>query len=197
MSEDFATHFPPRKTRTHEVSGPSAPTFAFALGGHLGGDVMWICRGWQSDHINPAGFAPFMDPCRLLWVKAKDQDDMLAVGEEALRSGAVALVVMDLHQPISFTAGRRLQLAATTGKSTGLCLIPQGQGNNAAETRWHCAPVFESFSDSRDSTLQRWELIKNKSGTLAAWDVKWDAQARRIIVVSKAAQRAGFARTSG
>jgi protein ImuA len=57
-------------------------------------------------------------------------------------------------------------------------------GSNAAETRWHCAPLF----DPDDSTLQRWKLIKNKSGTLKAWDVRWHGETRRIIVVSEAGE---------
>ena len=67
----------------------------------------------------------------------------------------------------------------------GLCIVPEGTGSNAVETRWHCTSVF----DPKDSTLQRWELIKNKSGTLTAWDVRWNAEARRIIVVSEARER--------
>lgn len=183
MTIDFPHRFPLRVGRTHEVCGPSAISLAFALGGNLAGTVLWICEGWQGDHINPTGFAPYLDPQNLLLCKVNNQVDGLAVAEEALRSGAVGLVVIELYQPLSFTAGRRLQLAAQTGGATGLCIIPEGQGNNAAETRWRCAPVF----DQQDSTLQRWEITKNKSGTLAAWDVRWDAQTRRIIVVSKAA----------
>jgi protein ImuA len=184
MIAGFSHSFPLRAGRTHEVCGPNAQSFAFALGGQLGEAVLWVCEGWQTDHINPAGFAPYMDPQNLLCAKTKDQPDGLAVAEEALRSGAVGLVVIELRQPLSFTAGRRLQLAAQTGGATGLCIIPEGQGNNAAETRWRCSPVF----DPQDSTLQRWEIIKNKAGTLTAWDVRWDAQTRRIIVVSKASQ---------
>lgn len=190
-------NFPLRTDRTHEVCGPSAPSFAVALGGYLAGTVLWICESWQRDHINPTGFAPHMDPQNLLFTKVKDQADGLAVAEEALRSGTVRLVVIELHQPFSFTAGRRLQLAAQTGAATGLCIIPEGQGNNAAGTRWCCSPVFDPapIPDPQDSTLQRWEIIKNKSGTFATWDVTWDAQTRRIIVVSKTAQRTGYART--
>jgi len=130
-----------------------------------------------------------MDPQKLLLSKVKNQADGLAVAEEALRSGAVCLVVIELYQPLSFTAGRRLQLAAQAGPTTGLCIIPEGQGNNAAETRWRCSPVFDPVPiiASQDSTLQRWEITKNKSGTLGTWDVSWDAQTRRINVVSKAA----------
>ena len=195
MQSDFTSQFPVRVGRTHEVIGPSATSFAFALAGARGGAVLWVCEAWLADQINPMGFGIYMDPQNLLITKVKDQTDALAVTEEALRSGAVNVVVVELTKPLSFTAGRRLQLAAEAGKSTGLCLLPEGMGNNAAQTRWHCAPLFDATPSQTDSTLQRWEIIKNKSGTLKIWDVKWDAQTRRISVVSEVAQRTGSART--
>ena len=173
------THFPLKGSRAHEVCGPSALSFALASGANSGGTVMWISQGWQAEQINPTGCSTYLDPKNLLTSKVKNQDDALAIAEESLRSGAVGLCVVELDKPVSFTAGRRLQLAAETGRTTGLCIIPEGMGNNAAESRWRCSPLF----DPQDSTLQRWEIIKNKSGTLNAWDVRWDAETRRIIVV--------------
>ncbi|SPH16625.1 hypothetical protein DEA8626_00135 [Defluviimonas aquaemixtae] len=180
-------HFPPRAGRAHEVCGAGALFFAFVAVGLSGGPVLWVREGWQADRINPLGYASYCDPDRLLLASGKDQTEVLAVTEEALRSGAVSFVVAEIGKPLSLVAGRRLQLAAEAGKAAGLCIIPEGMGSNAAETRWHCQPAF----DPRDSTLQRWKLIKNKSGTLGAWDVRWDAEARRVIVVSETAQRPG------
>ena len=106
--------------------------------------------------------------------------------EEALRSGAVALVIVSLTKPLGLTEGRRLQLAAKEGKSIALALIPEGMGSNAAETRWRCIPHFDADDRAGDSTLQRWELIKNKSGTLGVWYVRWDRASRRLAMVSPA-----------
>jgi len=184
MTSDFHNSFPLRTARTHEVCGPGALFFAFALGGQVGGTVLWVCESRRDAQINPVGFAPYLDPQNLLISKAREQKDVLAVAEESLRSKAVSFVVMELSAPIDLTTGRRLQLAAEAGGATGLCMLPEGMGSNAAETRWRCAPV----PDAKDSTLQRWALIKNKSGTLGVWDVRWNAETRRVIVVSKAAQ---------
>lgn len=151
--------------------------------------MLWVRPAWQGAQINPVGFAPYVDPHRLLVALAPNHMDLLATAEEALRSGSVALVVMEISQPIGLTEGRRLQLAAQEGAATGLCLIPDGMGSNAAQTRWRCSPVFDDDPHRADSTLQRWEIIKNKSGTLKAWTVKWDAQTRGISVVSETAQR--------
>lgn len=135
------------------------------------------------------GGAAYLDPSQLLIAQAPRHIDVLASTEEALRSGHVAVVIAELTQPIGLTEGRRLQLAAQEGNATGLCILPEGMGNNAAQTRWHCTPVFDEGNTAEDSTLQNWKLIKNKSGTLAAWTVKWNAQTRRISVVSPTAQR--------
>ncbi|WP_241525539.1 ImuA family protein [Pseudophaeobacter leonis] len=163
------------------------------------GTVLWVREAWNGTQLNPLGFEPYLDPQKLLVVQAPSHIDALASGEEALRSGRIARVVMELSQPIGLTEGRRLQLAAQTGRSMGLCLLPEGMGSNAAQTRWHCAPifdapvlnapVFDAQNTAEDSTLQCWEITKNKSGTLKAWVVKWDAQTRRVNVVSEAAQR--------
>ncbi len=185
MNQSFDTLFPLRKGRTHEVCGPAAPAFACVLAGQARMRVLWITEHWQSAQINPTGFGEYCPPDRVLTASVKDQTDGLASTEEALRSGAVGLVVIELTKPLTLLAGRRLQLAAEMGQSTGLCIIPDGMGSHAAETRWRCSPVFASG----DSTLTRWEIIKNKSGTLSGWDVKWDAKTHRVSVVSKVAQQ--------
>ncbi|MBU2868684.1 ImuA family protein [Pacificibacter marinus] len=185
----FESQFPPMASRTHEVCGPSAMTFAVALGARLGGKVLWVREAWRSEQINPVGIAPYLDPQHLLLAQAQNHLDVLASAEEALRSGSVALVVMEVTQPVGLTEGRRLQLAAQSGKTMGLCVLPEGMGSNAAQTRWHCAPIFDAANAAEDSTLQRWKIIKNKSGTNKAWSVRWNAQTRRINVVSEIAQR--------
>ncbi len=174
--------FPPAASRTHEVCGAGAYMFAFALATRLAGRTFWVCEKWDAAQINPTGFSDFVDPSTLTTCRTHNQIETLAVSEEALRSGAVSLVVLSLHKPLGLTEGRRLQLAARDGKSTGLAIIPEGMGSNAAETRWRCNPLF----DPKDSTLQRWELIKNKSGTLGVWHVRWDTASRRISMVSSA-----------
>ncbi|WP_368184732.1 ImuA family protein [Aestuariibius sp. HNIBRBA575] len=184
MSLGFSDHFPPKPNRAHEVFGAGAITFAAILAGRLNGPVMWIREAWRPENLNPEGFAPFFAPHQLLISQCKDQPDMLAVAEESLRSGAVKLTVAELSQPLGLTQGRRLQLAAEAGRSTGLFVIQDGMGSNAAETRWQCDPVL----GPQDSTLFRWSLKKNKSGTLTSWDLSWDAETRRLHVVSPSGQ---------
>jgi len=185
MQRDLFDHFPPRPARVHEACGPAAMGFAALCMARTDGAVLWVRESWRHESINPVGLSVYADPTRLLLAQVKDQTEALAVMEETLRDGSVPLVVGELGQDLSLTAGRRLQLAAKAAGGTGLCLIPEGMGSNAAETRWRCAPVFDPGAEV-DSTLQRWDLIKNKSGTIGAWHVRWDRAARRVDMVSPA-----------
>lgn len=191
MQPDFSACFPLRPARVHEVGGPGAAAFCAVAAASVPGSVLWVREAWRPETVNPAGLAPFFDPSRLLVAQTASQTDSLAVAEAALKDGAVALVVVEISRPLDLREGRRLQLAAREGGATGLCLIPEGMGSNAAETRWQASPVLDR--QAGDSTLAQWEIIKNKSGTSGAWHVRWDPQAHRLHVVSAAGQRPGAA----
>ncbi|WP_166415527.1 ImuA family protein [Cochlodiniinecator piscidefendens] len=186
MLPDLTFHFPLCKARVHEICGNAALNFCAIVAGQSSEYTLWIRQAWRSDRLNPAGLSAFCSPSRILLAQVKDQMEGLAMMEEALRDGSVPSVIVELDQPLDLTAGRRLQLAAKTGGTTGLCVIPDGMGSNAAETRWRCNPVFDS--ERSDSTLMRWSLIKNKSGTLCDWYVCWNPNqanpADRLAVVS-------------
>jgi len=187
--------FPLRAARVHEVYGPGGAAFCAIAAAAAGGPVLWVREDWLPEALNPVGLAALLDPAHLLLARTADQTDSLAVTEEALRDGAVAFVVTEITRPLNLREGRRLQLAAQAGNSTGLCLTPEGMGSNAAETRWHAAPVLDP--EGEDSTLMRWEITKNKSGTLGAWNVRWDRKAHRLHMVSPAVQRPGSAGLPG
>ena len=185
-----------RRSRVHEACGPGATAFAAIAAGSQ--DVLWIRESWQTESLNPLGLAPFLDPSRLLLAQTRDQTDSLAVAEEALKDGAIPVVVIECTRALDLREGRRLQLAAKAGNTTGLCLIPEGMGSNAAETRWRASPALDpSETAPGDSTLMHWEIIKNKSGTNGAWHVRWDAASRRLHVVSPVGQRPGSQNVSG
>jgi protein ImuA len=205
MSIALHPHFPLRPARVHEVCGPGAWAFAAVACAQVPGNLLWICEGWKPEVLNPVGLSDFINPARLLLARTKDQPDALATAEEALRDGTISLVVIEITRPLDLREGRRLQLAAKTGATTGLCLIPEGMGSNAAETRWRAAPLVDGTRadgmgadpTGKDSTRMRWEIIKNKLGTMRAWDVQWDHTAHRLDVVSPVAERPGSAHAPG
>lgn len=195
MSTRFSDNFPPSRGRTHEVTGAGAYAFAAIMAGALNaqGPVVWLAQSWTAEQINPIGLLPYCDPHKLLMVRAPSAVDMLAASEEALRSGAVPLVVAEITEPLTLTAGRRLQLAAKEGRATGLMIVPGGMGSNAAQTRWQADPRLAAASlgaTRGDSTCWRWSLIKNKSGTLAGWDLYWNDKANRLSVAAATGERA-------
>jgi protein ImuA len=195
MQPDFSSRFPLRRARVHEALGSSAMGFALMAFAALDGHLLWITEARHTDLPQPLGLTPFLDPARLLIAKTQTQIDSLAVAEEALKDGAanggtLPFVVIEITRPLDLREGRRLQLAAKAGGTTGLCLITEGMGSNAAETRWRATSVFDPATE--DSTLMRWEIIKNKSGTLGAWNVQWNPQTRRVHVVPSVGERPGF-----
>ena len=184
MHATFSSTFPLRPARVHEVYGAGAIAFAAIV---ATGACPWIRESWHADTLAPQGLLPFCDPTQFLLARPKDQTDALAVAEEALKGGALPFVILEITHPLNFREGRRLQLAAKAGETTGLCLIPEGMGSNAAETRWRATPVFDAqnhHAAREDSTLMRWEIKKNKSGTIGVWNVRWNSKTRRVHVVS-------------
>ena len=161
-----------RPARVHEAEGQGALAFALYQMTQHRGAILLITLARQPWQLMPVDLPQGVSE-RLLLIRAKSEEDLLWATEEALRSAPVGLVIVQPEKPLSLTTGRRLQLAAEAGQTTGILLISTGQGSNAAETRWQCDPK----PGSADSTPQNWILIKNKSGTLKGWTVDWDGKA--------------------
>ena len=172
--------------RVHDAEGPARRSFAVLQAARTPGLVIWITPAHVTEHLMPWAL-PARLANRLILLRAGGETDLLWCMEEALRSTAPALVVAEPQKPLSLTAGRRLQLAAEAGRTTGLLLIREDGGSNASETRWHCDTVADPTA--QDSTLQDWSLNKNKKGTLGDWMVDWDGAAAAFHLVSAAGQR--------
>ncbi|MDH2326357.1 hypothetical protein QCN27_05720 [Cereibacter sp. SYSU M97828] len=167
-------------SRVHEAQGSGRVFFAL----------------WQTMRYPSAVWvAPFLDrelptASSITFVRA-DGIDILWAAEEALRSVPGGLVIAQPQKRLSLTEGRRLQLAAEAGCSTGLFLVSDGAGSPATETRWNCTSL------AGDSTLHRWEIIKNKKGTLESWILNWDGSSAAFDMVSATGQRCGPADQPG
>jgi len=167
-----------RAGRMHEVCGTSALSFAAMIAGRCAGPVIWIERGTMPERLCPNGLAAFFEPDRLVVVRPADGKEALWCMEESLRAGP-SLVVAALGQAADLTESRRLQLAAEVGQSVGLCLIPDANISNAAETRWRST----ALPCAGQKTSHQWNLKKNKKGILGQWEVAWDEAARDLTVV--------------
>lgn len=171
--------------RVHEVEGPGRRSFALFQTLRHPGTVLWVLPTHEPQRPMLRGL-PHDLADRLMVLTPKGETDLLWCVEEALRAAPVALVIAEPQQALSLTAGRRLQLAAEAGRTTGLMLIRDGQGSNATETRWRCEPAPAT---SADSTLHQWSLNKNKSGTLGFWTVNWNGATAALNLVPPAGER--------
>lgn len=150
-------------TRVHEACGPARRTFAMWLAGQMEGHVMWIVPARERNRLHPDGMMAFADPARFLFVEPIRDEDVLWSAEEALRSGAIPLIVIDLPSPATLLAVRRLHLAAETGGEIGipplgLMLTPGEGGAPGVESRWHMTPAHEAET-------RRWRLTRSRART--------------------------------
>lgn len=150
--------------RVHEACGIARRSFALWVASQMTGPILWIHPDWGNGHLNPDGILPFTDPARLIFVQARRTEDLLWSMEEALRSGAVPLVVAELPDPPSLTPVRRLHLAGETGGTLGraplgLLLTPGNGGAQGIESRWHMSPAHQGAE-------RRWQLDRRRARTL-------------------------------
>ncbi len=178
--------------RVHEAEGQGRRSFALLQATRHTGALIWIIPGHAPHQPMLRGLPEGVGE-RLHLIRPLSETDLLWASEEALRSEGVGLVIAEPEKPLSLIAGRRLQLAAEAGRTTGLMLIREGQGSNAAETRWNCAPIA---AERRDSTLHQCALNKNKKGTLGTWTVHWNGKTAAVHPVSAVGKRCEPAETS-
>lgn len=181
----LADPFALRPARVHEAEGRGRRAFALFQAARHSGPLVWILPAHVSEMPMLRGLPPGVGE-RLHLLRPSGETDLLWCCEEALRAAPVGLVIAEPEKPLSLTAGRRLQLAAEAGRSTGMMLIREGAGSNATETRWQCEPMA---STAADSTLHRWTLIKNKQGTLGSWVLNWNGASAAVDMVSAAGER--------
>lgn len=177
--------FPLAPARMHEAEGPGRRAFALFQALHHPGSLVWVLRAHAPHRPLPPGL-PGDVSARLHLLTPRCETDLLWAVEETLRAAPVGLVIAEPLEPLSLTVGRRLQLAAKAGATTGLILVQNGHGNPAAETRWACAPAP---LDERASTRHIWSVTKNKKGTTGTWMVDWDGASAAFDLVSAAGDR--------
>lgn len=180
-----ADPFALRPYRVHEAEGRGCRAFALFQAVRHPGPLVWILPAHVPEMPMLRGLPQGVGE-RLHLIRPVGETDLLWCIEEALRAAPVRLVIAEPQKPLSLTAGRRFQLAAEAGPTTGLMLIHENAGSNATETRWHCAPLA---SPAADSTLHRWALNKNKRGTIGNWTLNWHGASAAVDMVSEARER--------
>ena len=160
--QPFAGALALARGRVHELCGPARVVLAALLMARTTGPVLWIAPAWRGERIYPDGLAAFADPGRLLMAQARRDEDILWAMEEALRSGALPLVVAEMASVPALTPVRRLNLAAESGAEAattrrglaplGVMLTPGAGGAAGVESRWRMG-----FAPSASSLTERGE----------------------------------------
>lgn len=184
--------------RVHELCGTARQTLATQVAACTQGPVIWIAPGWETDRLHGAGMCQHIDPGRLILCQPDRAEDLLWCMEEALRAGAVMLVVCTLPALPGLTAIRRLHLAAETGGKEGktlplgLILTPDSGGAPGVESRWQLDA--RHGPDQPDGDVRQveggsnWHLARLRARTAppAHWDLteSQDADGRIRLVPS-------------
>ena len=162
------------RARAHEASGPSRHFLALLVGGRIEGPILWLHPTWGRDAVFGDGARAFLDPGRIVFGKARTANEILWAAEEALRTGLMPLVVIELADPPGLTPVRRLHLAAEEGAGRGaaplpLILTPGRGGAAGVETRWH----LEAAPGLALDGVPRWRLsrLRARSAPAASWEM--------------------------
>lgn len=176
--------------RAHEFCGPARRMLALWVMAGMGaqGVHLWIRPRWSADRLNPQGLGAWLTPDRLIGLDASNDTEMLACAEEALHSGAVASVALEMRLPPALTPLRRLHLAAESGlarrrsqqRAAGLLalvLTPGDGGTPGIESRWQLspcpAPNPTAPAGARATVQPFWHLrrLRARMAPSALWQV--------------------------
>ncbi len=136
--------------RVHELCGPSRVSLALMLLHLCDGPVIWVAPSWVPERPYPCGMVDFVHPGRIVFAQARRHEDINWCAEEALRSGAAPVVLVEMPVLPGLTPVRRMHLAAEAGAEAarhagrpaplGLLLTAGDGGAQGVESRWHMAP---------------------------------------------------------
>ena len=158
--------------RVHECKGPSKIIFALWSAQIVNGTILWISEAHNQQTLNPDGIYPYVNPAQFLFAKMRHKEDILWSIEEAMRSAACPLIVVDIS---SFNPGltpiRRINLAGRKIQENVMAVLltsDEYEGVQGVETRWHMAPIHDDINLKRKWRLER---LKARMAPPKFWSV--------------------------
>lgn len=150
---------------------------------HSGTAILWCLNTVVTDagEIYPPALARYgIDPGYLVALRAKDDATTLQALEDALASGAAAVVIGEVGSA-SLTASRRLQLAAAETGIPALLLRPPNAAStpSAALMRWRTASTpsqprgWAAMLNEPGFPCWQTELFRCRGGAPGDWKVEW------------------------
>ncbi|WNO52431.1 ImuA family protein [Stakelama saccharophila] len=187
----------------HEVAGAgpnygddaAASLFLAGIAARNAGSVLWIVR--RRDLFAPGLYQAGLAPERLIHAEARDDAELLAIMEDALRHRGLGAVVGEPKRA-GMTATRRLQLAAEGGRTLALMLRrPSRAGDDpfaqpsAAATRWRvgCLPSEPLPVAGIGRARWRLELVRQRGGAPFAIDVEACDETGRCALAAELVDR--------
>jgi protein ImuA len=139
------------------------------------GTALWIS---SSRTLFPPALKNFgIPPDRFIFIDLQKEKDVIWALDEALKCGALAAVVGELHD-LSFTSSRRLQLAVEQSRVTGFIFRKniRKPGTTACVSRWKITSMSsESVGGLPGIGFPQWkaELLRIRNGRPGVWNIKW------------------------
>ena len=170
-----------------------------ARSGTPGSSVLWAVP--RFDLYAPGLEQAGLPPERALFVEVRDDRQVLAVMEDALRHGSLGAVVGEVRRA-DMTAARRLQLAAAEGATPALLLRRWRRAGtcpladpSAAATRWRigCAPSAALGVPGVGRPRWTVELVRQRGGTPFTLVLEGCDATGRLALAAPAADRAAAA----
>lgn len=185
--------------------GDDAPAMLFMAGiaARNPGPVLWIVR--RRDLFAPALSQVGLGPERLIHAEARDDAELLAAMEDALRHRGLAAVIGEVRKA-SLTATRRLQLAAEGGTTLALLMHrPARLGDDplalpsAAMTRWRIGSAPSSPLPVAGVGRAQWqvELVRQRGGDPFSLTVEACDETGRCALAAELVNRPDHARRAG
>lgn len=139
-----------------------------------GGLMLWLGTGRS---VFPPALMSFgVRPDRVIFIDIQRPRDVLWATEEALKCGAVSVVVAEVGG-LDLTVSRRLQLSAEQSKATGLLIrTDEHAGITSSASRWRITPVSGQLPDGLPGVgFPQWkvELLRLRNGTTGSWQIQY------------------------
>lgn len=154
--------------------------FISALASRLAAEGICLWIGTARRLFPPALKHFGIAPDRVVFIDVRRQQDALWTIEEALKCGALSMVIGEVRD-LSFTDSRRLQLAVERSRISAFIhrSLPRSENTVACTTRWKISPISCEAADGLPGVVHpRWnaELLKVRNGRPGAWQLEWSGQ---------------------
>lgn len=161
------------------VDGAAASLFVAGIAARTKRKILWCLN--RQDLFAPALAQAGLKPARVIYLRADDDQTVLACLEEGLRHGGLGIAIGEIAR-LSMTASRRLQLAAEASGTMGIALRRWRRQTDAydfgqptaAVTRWRISVLPSSPLPVPGIGRERWlvELVRSRAGESADFELE-------------------------